>query len=314
MGVTSSQQVLIAFSLVMFAFVIFPRMSGGGTKDARAFDAHQPRKVEQGPGRGHHSSMNADSSKSQSFESMQQMRKVMEQEMKNEKYKGNNKGFVFTLMPLYAIGVAVFAVYKFLKIKSQDETGAVKRETSKGNRKPEDTENQLHELEQRLSQTEKMLNSILTQLDPLTNCVESVASEQKNEIMAQLQSIRQLMRKRGMNRPQLNTEEPTCDKKLEDLIQSLKEHETECNAKEGEEISDSEENLLEDPNADEVLSDICENEDDESKEDDLGIVSSETQNEDVEATQSVSEELKERDSGVTSMNDQWGILLLEILF
>lgn len=31
------------------------------------------------------------------------------------------------------------------------------------------TENQLNELEQRLAQTEKMLNSILTQLDPLTN-------------------------------------------------------------------------------------------------------------------------------------------------
>ena len=30
-------------------------------------------------------------------------------------------------------------------------------------------ENQLNELEQRLAQTEKMLNSILTQLDPLTN-------------------------------------------------------------------------------------------------------------------------------------------------
>ncbi|MGH0122573.1 UNVERIFIED_CONTAM: hypothetical protein FKN15_033664 [Acipenser sinensis] len=246
----------------------------------------------------------------------------MEQEMKNEKYKGNNKGFVFTLMPLYAIGVAVFAVYKFLKDKT----------VGCHNSQVYDMylflllENQLHELEQRLSQTETMLNSILTQLDPLTNCVESVASEQKNEIMAQLQSIRQLMRKRGMNRPQLNTEgrtscffnipftcstvenrqtdklvltlnkkEPTCDKKLEDLIQSLKESETECNAKEGEEISDSEENLLEDPNADKVLSDICENEDDESKEDDLGVVSSETRNEYVEVTQSVSEELEERE-------------------
>lgn len=30
-------------------------------------------------------------------------------------------------------------------------------------------ENQLNELEQRLAQTERMLNSILTQLDPLTN-------------------------------------------------------------------------------------------------------------------------------------------------
>lgn len=33
----------------------------------------------------------------------------------------------------------------------------------------DDEENQLNELEQRLAQTERMLNSILTQLDPLTN-------------------------------------------------------------------------------------------------------------------------------------------------
>ncbi|RXN00300.1 Coiled-coil domain-containing protein 107 [Acipenser ruthenus] len=202
---------LYAIGVAVFAVYKFLKIKSqdetGAVKRETSKGTRKPEDtVELGPGRGHHSSMNADGSKSQSFESMQQMRKVMEQEMKNGKYKANNKGFVFTLMPLYAIGVAVFAVYKFLKIKSQDETGAVKRETSKGTRKPEDTENQLHELEQRLSQTEKMLNSILTQLDPLTNCVESVASEQKNEIMAQLQSIRQLMRKRGMNRPQLNTE------------------------------------------------------------------------------------------------------------
>lgn len=51
-------------------------------------------------------------------ESLQQMKRLMEQEMKNDKYKTNsNKGYVFTLMPLYAIGVGVFAAYKFLKVK-----------------------------------------------------------------------------------------------------------------------------------------------------------------------------------------------------
>lgn len=54
---------------------------------------------------------------SQSAENMQQMQKLMEQELKNDKYKTNsNKGYVFTLMPLYAIGVGVFAAYKFLKV------------------------------------------------------------------------------------------------------------------------------------------------------------------------------------------------------
>lgn len=71
-----------------------------------------------GPGaiRGQPMNMNGPGS-SQSAENMQQMQKLMEQELKNDKYKTNsNKGYVFTLMPLYAIGVGVFAAYKFLKV------------------------------------------------------------------------------------------------------------------------------------------------------------------------------------------------------
>lgn len=56
-------------------------------------------------------------SKAQTLENMQQMKVMMEQEMKGDKYKTNsNKGYVFTLMPLYAIGVGLFAAYKFLKV------------------------------------------------------------------------------------------------------------------------------------------------------------------------------------------------------
>lgn len=71
-----------------------------------------------GPGaiRGQPINMNGPGS-SQSAENMQQMQKLMEQELKSDKYKTNsNKGYVFTLMPLYAIGVGVFAAYKFLKV------------------------------------------------------------------------------------------------------------------------------------------------------------------------------------------------------
>lgn len=71
-----------------------------------------------GPGamRGQPVSMNAPGL-SQSPENLQQMKKLMEQELKNDKYKANgSKGYVFTLMPLYAIGVGVFAAYKFLKV------------------------------------------------------------------------------------------------------------------------------------------------------------------------------------------------------
>ncbi|KAJ0037038.1 hypothetical protein NL108_016429, partial [Boleophthalmus pectinirostris] len=142
----------------------------------------------------------------QSAENIQNMKKLMEQELKTDKYKSNsNKGYVFTLMPLYAIGVGVFAAYKFLKIKSADDQ-AQKEKLAKGAKKSVEAENQLNELEQRLAQTERMLNSILTQLDPLTNCVKSVAQDQKNEIMNQLQTIRYLMKKRGMDCPPLNVQ------------------------------------------------------------------------------------------------------------
>ncbi|KAG7454680.1 hypothetical protein MATL_G00262400 [Megalops atlanticus] len=222
MALSSSQQLVMAFAAVMFAFVVFPRMFGGGavSKETRGFD---PRFNRKGPGsKGHQFNTNTVGSKPQTLENMQQMKKMMEQELKSDKYnKGNSKGYVFTLMPLYAIGVGVFAAYKFLKIKSKEEEKAAQDRTAKGAKRSEETENQLNELEQRLAQTEKMLNSILAQLDPLTNCVKSVAFEQKNEIMSQLQCIRHLMQKRGMDWPPINLEEPSCERNLEDLIESL---------------------------------------------------------------------------------------------
>lgn len=51
-----------------------------------------------------------------------------------------------------------------------------------------------------------------------------MAQEQKNEIMSQLQSIRHLMKKRGMDCPPLNIEEPQCERNLDDLIESLAAH------------------------------------------------------------------------------------------
>lgn len=230
---SSSQQVVVAFTAVLFAFVVFPRMFGvgSGAKETRGFDARYNRKAGPGPVpgavRGQPVNKNTAGSmnKAQTLENMQQMKVMMEQEMKGDKYKTNsNKGYVFTLMPLYAIGVGLFAAYKFLKIKSADDSQAQKNKDAKGPKKSEETENQLTELEQRLAQTEKMLNSILTQLDPLTSCVKSVAQEQKNEIMSQLQSIRHLMKKRGMDCPPLNIEEPQCERNLDDLIESLAAH------------------------------------------------------------------------------------------
>lgn len=225
MVLSTSQQVALAFTAVLFTFVVLPRLfgvgGGAGAKETR-FDPRYTRKAGPGPGavRGQPINVNTPGSP-QSPENMQQMKKLMEQELKGDKYKSNsNKGYVFTLMPLYAIGVGVFAAYKFLKIKSADDQ-AQKDKFTKGAKKSVEAENQLNELEQRLAQTERMLNSILTQLDPLTNCVKSVAQDQKNEIMSQLQTIRYLMKKRGMDCPPLNINEASCERNLDDLIESL---------------------------------------------------------------------------------------------
>ncbi|XP_072233779.1 uncharacterized protein [Leuresthes tenuis] len=224
MVLSTSQQVALAFTGVLFTFVVLPRLFGVGGGAAVKETKFDQRYNRRGPGpgaaKGQPINVNAPGSH-QTPENIQQMKKRMEQELKSDKYKSNsNKGYVFTLMPLYAIGVGVFAAYKFLKIKSSDDK-AQKDKFAKGAKKSAEAENQLNELEQRLAQTERMLNSILTQLDPLTNCVKSVAQEQKNEIMSQLQTIRYLMKKRGMDCPPLNVNEASCERNLDDLIESL---------------------------------------------------------------------------------------------
>ncbi|XP_029453027.1 coiled-coil domain-containing protein 107-like isoform X3 [Rhinatrema bivittatum] len=166
------------------------------------------------------------------------MRNAVEQNIK-ERSKGHGKGLTFTLMPLYAIGVGVFAAYKFLKIKSKEESSS-RMEKNEEDKKAKETENQLLELEQRLAQTETMLNSLLSQLDPLSNCVTVLANNHKDEIMTQLQSIRQLMKESEINKLEQNLEGENgiCKEKLEDLIQSLGKH---CQV---EEVDDNREAVL----------------------------------------------------------------------
>ncbi|XP_010157384.1 PREDICTED: coiled-coil domain-containing protein 107 [Eurypyga helias] len=147
-------------------------------------------------------------------------------------------------MPLYALGVGVFAAYKFLKMKSHEESLSKKEKSTED--KAKETEHQLLELEQHLAQTEKMLNSLLTQLDPLSNCVNALACEQKDEIMTQLQSIRRLMKESGLDKSENKMKDVShiCNEKLEDLIQSFAEHSQEKETDDRED--DSNEDLLED--------------------------------------------------------------------
>ncbi|KAG9471111.1 hypothetical protein GDO78_015765 [Eleutherodactylus coqui] len=144
----------------------------------------------------------------------------MENQLKTEK-TGTGRSMAFTLMPIYAVGVALFAAYKFSKMKSNEKSRL--KSSKDDEKKTKETENQLLELERHLSHTEKMLNSLLTQLDPLSNSVNSLASEQKDEIMNQLQSIRQLMKKSGMDKSTFNNSvNQSCEDTLEDLIHAFK--------------------------------------------------------------------------------------------
>ncbi|NXP70141.1 CC107 protein, partial [Ramphastos sulfuratus] len=127
-----------------------------------------------------------------------------------------------------------------LKMKSHEESLSQKEKSTED--KAKETEHQLLELEKHLAQTEKMLNSLLTQLDPLSNCVNALACEQKDEIMTQLQSIRRLMKESGLDRSENKMKDVSqiCNEKLEDLIQSFAEHSQE------KEIDDREDDSNED--------------------------------------------------------------------
>ncbi|XP_025930079.1 coiled-coil domain-containing protein 107 isoform X2 [Apteryx rowi] len=192
----------------------------------------------------HQAHLNPGNSEGKTYQSIQQMRNAMEKELKSERTRGNGRDLALTLMPLYALGVGVFAAYKFLKMKSQEESLSKKEKNTED--KAKETEHQLLELEQHLAQTEKMLNSLLTQLDPLSNCVNALACEQKDEIMTQLQSIRRLMKESGLDKSENKMKDVShiCNEKLEDLIQSFAEHSPEKEIDDQED--DSNEDLLED--------------------------------------------------------------------
>lgn len=222
MALSGSQQVAVLVAALLFSFLLLPRMFGAGREKAAA-QPHYGRKAGPGPGTGRGQPLSlGPGATPPAGDSRKQMKMMMEQEMKNNRFQtSSNKGMVFTLMPLYALGVGVFAAYKFMKIKSSDEAEQQKNKREKRGSRSAEAEKQLEELEQRLAQTEKTLNSILGQLDPLTSCVASVAQEQKKEIMSQLQTIRLLMKKRGMECPPFSSQDASCEGNLDDLIETL---------------------------------------------------------------------------------------------
>ncbi|XP_068792004.1 coiled-coil domain-containing protein 107 [Struthio camelus] len=248
MVLSVAQQVAVSVVLVLCVLVVMPRMFGGGGgragRSLRGGQAGAQQHRRGSPQTVHQVHPNTGNSEGKTYQSIQQMRNAMEKEIKSERTRGNGRDLAFTLMPLYALGVGVFAAYKFLKMKSQEESLSKKEKNTED--KAKETEHQLLELEQHLAQTEKMLNSLLTQLDPLSNCVNALACEQKDEIMTQLQSIRRLMKESGLDKSENKMKDVShiCNEKLEDLIQSFAEHSQEKEVDDQED--DSNEDLLED--------------------------------------------------------------------
>ncbi|XP_048405318.1 coiled-coil domain-containing protein 107 [Stegostoma tigrinum] len=190
------QQAALAVCLFISVFLVIPKMlgtpSGGKNAAGRARSAGHGPPV---PGRGQPLTAQSQSNNPKGKPNLR-TRSTNQKEMNSEKTQGRNKGFVFQLMPLYAIGISIYAVYKLVQIKFNENEKISKEKNKEVDKKRKSTENQLSELEIRLAQTEKMLDSLVKELDPLTSCVDAVASEQKNEIMTQLQQLRQLMKER----------------------------------------------------------------------------------------------------------------------
>ncbi|XP_026523497.1 coiled-coil domain-containing protein 107 [Notechis scutatus] len=230
MALSSMQQVLVSVVLALCLFVVMPRIFSGGGKSPRSARTSSGRPAPHQPRQGRaekipHTPTNFETPESKTYQSIQQIKNAMEKELKTERTRGNGRDFALTLMPLYAISVGVFALYKFLKMKSQEESLSKKEKNAE--EKTKETEHQLLELEQHLAQTEKMLNSLLTQLDPLSSCINTLASDQKDEIMEQLESIRKLMKESGLDKSAMKPQDinhHTCQEKLENLIESFSEH------------------------------------------------------------------------------------------
>ncbi|KAM4748104.1 coiled-coil domain-containing protein 107 [Rhinophrynus dorsalis] len=223
MALSFSQQVMLSVVIALFVCIFMPRIFGGGGKQQVTKPEH--RRIPPLHGRPYSESKGktnapAGGTEKKAFPNAQDLRNAVEQEIKSDKMSGSSRGLAFTFMPLYAIGVAIFAAFKFKKINTKEKS---QTENDSSEQKTKETEIQLQELERHLSQTEDMLHSLLTQLDPLSGCINTLANEQRSEIMHQLQSIRELMKENGMNKSTFHkTANQTCQDTLEDLIYSLK--------------------------------------------------------------------------------------------
>ncbi|XP_006887004.1 PREDICTED: coiled-coil domain-containing protein 107 [Elephantulus edwardii] len=102
---------------------------------------------------------------------------------------------------LYTAAVVAFVLYKCLQGK--DEAAALQKEASTESSR---SEQQLMQLTEQLAQTEQHLNSLVAQLDPLFECVTTLAGAQQKLLNTKLQTIHQLLQEhkpdKGMEVPE----------------------------------------------------------------------------------------------------------------
>ncbi|XP_028915269.2 coiled-coil domain-containing protein 107 [Ornithorhynchus anatinus] len=98
------------------------------------------------------------------------------------------------LGPLSALLLVTFALYLFLQGRS--DTEALPEKKPREGESPQ-TERRLAELERQLALTERLLSGILTQLDPLSQRLDTLAGARQAEMTAQLQSLRRLLESRA---------------------------------------------------------------------------------------------------------------------
>ncbi|KAM9207135.1 coiled-coil domain-containing protein 107 isoform 1-T1 [Dugong dugon] len=90
---------------------------------------------------------------------------------------------------LYTAAVVAFVLYKCLQ-QGKDEATVLQEEASKESLQ---SEQQLAQLTQQLAQTEQHLNNLMAQLDPLFECVTTMAGAQQKLLNMKLQTIHQLL-------------------------------------------------------------------------------------------------------------------------
>ncbi|XP_055506567.1 coiled-coil domain-containing protein 107 isoform X2 [Leucoraja erinacea] len=243
MAIAMAQQTALAVCLFICAFVVVPRIllgSGGGKKEAAArLSGAGHRRPGSGSGQPVSSNSESNDPKGQPNLRMQPARN--QKEANDEKTQGRNKGFIFQFLPLYAIGIGAYAVYKLMQLKFNENEKLSNEKKKRVEDEKKNTENQLSDLEMRLAQTERMLASLAKELDPLTNSVNAVASGQKNEIMTQLQQIRKLIKERQA--PDVDDDLLSITENLKGYIQSAEEK---TQLSEDLAFPDSEEDSLED--------------------------------------------------------------------